>query len=46
MQVMTCGCEPKTANQKLKQVAQTPNTDGMQALSVLYLRKLEAISQH
>ena len=35
----------RTANQKFKQNAQTQDTDDMQALSVLYLTQLEAISQ-
>ena len=35
----------QTANQKLKQNAQTQDADGMQALSVIYITQLDAISQ-
>ena len=35
----------QTANQKLKQNAQTQNADGMQAFSVLNMTQLEAKSQ-
>ena len=34
----------ETANEKLNQVAHTQDADGLQALSVLYMPKLEAIS--
>ena len=34
-----------TANQKLKQNAQTQDADGRQAMSVFYMTQLEAISQ-
>ena len=36
----------ETANEKLKQIVLTQNTDGMQAFPVLYLENLEAVSQH
>ena len=35
----------QTANQKLKQNAQTQDADGMQAMSVLYMTLLETVSQ-
>ena len=35
----------QTVNQKLKQNAQTQDVDGMQAMSVLYMTQLEAVSQ-
>ena len=35
----------QTANQKLKQNAQTQDVDGMQAFPVLYIKNSEAISQ-
>ena len=34
------------ANQKLKQNAQTHDADGLQAMSLLYMTLLEAVSQH
>ena len=36
---------PQTANQQLKQSAQTQDADGMQAMSVLYMALLEAVCQ-
>ena len=35
----------QTAKQKLKRIAQTQNADGMQVMSELYIRVLEAASQ-
>ena len=42
----TCGFRALVADEKNKKYEQTQIADTMQATSVLYLKKLEAVTQH